>query len=137
MDARLETLITSRVVERQIPASVRFVQAIGARELAIRPNLKTSRRPKCLAPGGWGLSGRAHDYARALTRLRETATNGIPILFATLAGHGRHTRHPRRFVLDGSATRLLAGLPTSGTCSTCRLWPESVGPSVDAPRAGH
>lgn len=121
MDARLETLITAVLSSAKYRhVSPEFVRAIGARELAIRPNLKTAVKAtkNALHQAGGAFQDAPIDYARALTRLRETAAGG-PSSSAfrdacrvVMAAH-TSTRE-RLLILDDFYTRLLAGLPTSG-----------------------
>ena len=121
MDDRLQALVTavlSSAKYRQV--SPTFVRAIGARELAIRPNLKAAVKAtkNALHQAGGAFQDAPIDYARALTLLREAATGGSASLTfrdtcrAIMAAH-TSTRE-RLPILDGFYAQTLAGLTAAG-----------------------
>lgn len=75
LDALVSAVLSSAKYRHVSPA---FVRAIGARELATRPNLKAAVKAtkNALHQAGGAFQDAPIDYARALTRLREAALEG-------------------------------------------------------------
>ncbi len=95
-----------------------LVRAIGARELAVRPNLKAAVKAtkNALHQAGGAFLDAPIDYGRALARLREAAAVGDESFRAAcravMAGH-TSTRE-RLPILDAFYAETLAALPPPG-----------------------
>lgn len=92
-----------------------FVRAIGARELAARPNLKAAIKAtkNALHQAGGAFTDAPIDYGRALARLRAAAAAGEDVLReACRAVMARHTSTRERLpILDEFYATLFAALP--------------------------
>ena len=95
-----------------------LVRAIGARELAARPNLKTAIKAtkNTLHQAGGAFTDAPIDYDRALAELRAAAAAGDePFRAACRAVMARHTSTRERLpILDTFYATTLAGLPSPG-----------------------
>ena len=95
-----------------------LVRAIGARELAARPNLKTAIKAtkNTLHQAGGAFLDAPIDYSRALARLREAAASGDEALHAAArAVMALHTSTRERLpILDDFYATTLAALPPPG-----------------------
>ena len=92
-----------------------FVRAIGARELAARPNLKAAIKAtkNALHQAGGAFTDAPIDYGRALARLREARAAGDgPFRDACRAVMALHTSTRERLpILDDFYATLFAALP--------------------------
>lgn len=121
MDEPLDALVTAVLSSAKYRhVSPDFVRAIGARELAIRPNLKAAVKAtkNALHQAGGAFQDAPINYDRALERLRE-AIGADPdgasfreALRAVMAGH-TSTRE-RLPILDSFFFETLAALPPPG-----------------------
>ncbi len=115
----LDALVAAVLAGRNYRAvSPEFVRAVGARELARRPNLKAAVKAtkNALHQAGGAFTDAPIDYDRALTLLRDTLAAGPPdgepfraALRAVMTGH-TSTRE-RLPILDDFFAVTLANLP--------------------------
>ena len=95
-----------------------LVRAVGARELAARPNLKAAIKAtkNTLHQAGGAFTDAPIDYGRALARLREAAASGDEALRAACrAVMALHTSTRERLpILDDFYATTLAALPPPG-----------------------
>ena len=95
-----------------------LVRAVGARELAARPNLKAAIKAtkNTLHQAGGAFLDAPIDYSRALARLREAAASGDEALHAAArAVMALHTSTRERLpILDDFYATTLAALPPPG-----------------------
>lgn len=121
MDDQLDALVAAVLASakyRQV--SPEFVRAVGARELAVRPNLKTAVKAtkNALHQAGGAFLDAPVNYTKAMARLHEAAAGGSDdetlreALRSVMAGH-TSTRE-RLPILDTFYARTLAALPPPG-----------------------
>jgi 16S rRNA (guanine(1405)-N(7))-methyltransferase len=118
MDEKLEALVAAvRSSAKYRHVSPEFVRAIGARELAIRPNLKAAVKAtkNALHQAGGAFQDAPIDYARALSLLRDSWANdpaGEQFREACRAVMAAHTSTRERLpILDEFYTTIFAALP--------------------------
>lgn len=121
MDHQLDALVAAVLSSAKYRhVSPEFVRAVGARELAIRPNLKTAVKAtkNALHQAGGAFMDAPIDYGRALARLRTAAGGGSEneafrdACRTVMAGH-TSTRE-RLPILESFYTATLAAVPPPG-----------------------
>lgn len=115
MDESLDALVAAVLASSKYRAvSPDFVRAIGARELAVRPNLKAAIKAtkNALHQAGGAFQDAPPDYGRALAQLRAAQGDADAIRAACRAVMAAHTSTRERLpILDTFYTTLLAALP--------------------------
>ncbi len=121
LDEQLDALVAAVLASAKYRhVSPEFVRAIGARELAIRPNLKTAVKAtkNALHQAGGAFLDAPIDYNRTLARLREAAQAGLDserfrdACREAMAGH-TSTRE-RLPILNTFYTTIMATIPPPG-----------------------
>lgn len=121
MDEALDRLVAAVLAGAKYRhVSPEFVRAIGARELAIRPNLKTAVKStkNVLHQAGGAFQEAPIDYAQWFQRLRSVASGGPssdPFRDACRTAMAAHTSTRERLpILDSFFSTSLAGIPAPG-----------------------
>ncbi|CUS04654.2 Ribosomal RNA methyltransferase [Candidatus Promineifilum breve] len=123
MEKQLEELVAAVLAAAKYRhVSPDFVRAVGARELAIRPNLKAAIKAtkNVLHQAGGAFQDAPIDYARALARLQEAAAvdpspAAEPLRAACRAIMAGHTSTRERLpILDTFFATTLAAVPPLG-----------------------
>ncbi len=117
-DEALDTLVAAVLASAKYrDVSPEFVRAIGARELAARPNLKAAIKTtkNALHQAGGAFLDAPIDYGRALERLRAVTGDDVAFRVACRAIMAGHTSTRERLpILDEFYTTLLAAVPAPG-----------------------
>ena len=114
LDALVAAVLASAKYRHVSPV---FARAVGARELAIRPNLKAAIKAtkNALHQAGGAFQDAPIDYARALIRLQEAWNGdqtGVPFRDACRAALAAHTSTRERLpILDEFYTTIFTALP--------------------------
>lgn len=120
MDDSLDTLVTAVLSSTKYRhVSPAFVRSIGARELAVRPNLKAAIKAtkNALHQAGGAFQDAQIDYAQALARLRPAAVAPEPdaLRDACRSVMAAHTSTRERLpILDEFYATTLASVPPPG-----------------------
>lgn len=115
MDEQLDALVKSVLSSAKYRhVSPEFARAIGARELAIRPNLKSAVKAtkNALHQAGGAFLDSPPDYAQAFNRLREAAADPEALRIACRSIMAGHTSTRERLpILDTFYATTLANIP--------------------------